>query len=230
VPTHTRFANSIRQLAAPVVQSVAYWKNRATQTFGDGVPCDDPQVLDFVRQMFRDVRLHQIDAAAKEASHQRGLAYERNDQERLNRWLYAEAALEAMLAEAKLDPDEERSIWTNIVTGFTDQVSDWAREQNWRVDVRQLERSEELLGTYKVPLLIIQTERGAVIVEPVARVVAGSEGRIDIYAYPARFRVMLLRSSESGEWRIRTDSRVYLRQPWNKETFVGLVQDLTAAS
>lgn len=180
--------------------------------------------------MFRDVRQHQIDAAAKEANHQRRAAYERDDQERLNRWLHAEAALEAMLAEAKLDPDEERSRWIDVVTAFTHQVSDWAREQNWRVEVKQSERSEELLGTYHVPLLIIQTERGAAIVEPVARVVAGSEGRIDIYAYPARFRVMLLRSSESGEWRIRTDSRVYLRQPWNRETFVDLVQDLTAAS
>jgi hypothetical protein len=222
-------AATIRQLAAPVMQSVSFWTNRAAQTFAAGVPCDDPRVLDFLRQMFRDVRSHQIDAAAKEASHQRGAAYQRNDDEQLNRWLHAEAALEAMLAEAKLDPDEARSRWLETVAGFTDQVSAWARGQNWRVDVKQLERSEELLGTYDVPLLIIQTERGAVIVEPVARVVAGSEGRIDIYAYPARFRVMMLRSGENGEWRIRTDSRVYLRQPWNEGTFVELVRDLTAA-
>jgi hypothetical protein len=220
----------IRQLAAPVMESVAHWANRAATTLGVAVRCDDAGVLDFVRQMFRDVRLRQIDAAAKEASHQRGVAYARNDQEQLNRWLHAEAALETLLAEAKMNPDEERARWIDMVSGFTDEVSDWAREKNWRVDVKPLERSEELLGTYHVPLLIIQTDRGAVIIEPVARVVAGFEGRIDVYSYPARFRVMLLRSSGNGVWRIRTDSRVYLPQPWSKETFVQLVQDLTAAS
>jgi hypothetical protein len=79
-------------------------------------------------------------------------------------------------------------------------------------------------------MLTLQTEHGAVMVEPVARVVMGAVGRIDLYAYPTLFRVMLLRSARDEQWRIRTDSGFFLKQQWNEKTFLELVADLTGAS
>lgn len=79
-------------------------------------------------------------------------------------------------------------------------------------------------------MLIIQTERGAVMVEPIGRLVMGPAGRIDLYAHPTLFRVMLLWGPEHRGWRIRTDSGVFLRQPWKQQTFLELLEDLTAAT
>ena len=57
-----------------------------------------------------------IDAAVKEASRQRGAAYERNDPERVNRWLYAEAALEALLTQ------DEAARWVGSWSRLTGYV------------------------------------------------------------------------------------------------------------
>ncbi len=127
------------------------------------------------------------------------------------------------------DPANERQQWSQLVSEFCDQVRGWAEEAGWQVTRKTLDRTEEVLGTYEVPMLIIQTATRAVMVEPVARMIMGATGRIDVYAYPTLFRVMLLRSGASGEWRIRTDSGFFLPQSWSKETFVTLVGDLAGA-
>lgn len=226
--------NVVRRLSADATARVAYWRNEAARTFDSGIPFSEPQLEDFLVRMFQDVRTRQIRAAADEAASQADAAYQRDDAEQVTRWRNAEAALRALWADAEvgaiLDPAAERSRWIELVSTFANEVANWARERNWRVAITHVKRSEELLGTYEVPTLIIQTERGAVRIEPVARVVKGALGRIDLYAYPTLFRVMLLRSPQHGEWRIRTDSGFFLRQSWNKETFLDLVQDLAAAA
>jgi hypothetical protein len=130
---------------------------------------------------------------------------------------------------AMSDTDQERENWIALVRSFSKQVADWATEQGWQVAWKSLDRTEDVLGSYEVPMLIIQTQRRAVMIEPVARDVLGAAGRIDLYAYPTLFRVMLLRSAENGKWRIRTDSGIFLDRTWNKQTFVRLVDELTEA-
>ena len=135
-----------------------------------------------------------------------------------------------MSAVTSPDPNEERQQWIQTVRSFCDEVTQWSSAQGWRVVPEEMKLTEELLGTYPVPTLNIQTKHGAVVVEPVARVVMGALGRIDLYAYPTLFRVMLLRSTKDDRWRIRTDSGIFLRQPWNERTFLDLVTDLTGAA
>ena len=113
--------------------------------------------------------------------------------------------------------------------GLCHEVAGWAEDEGWSVSWKTLQRTEDLLGTYEAPTLIIQTGGRSAMLEPVARVVMGAAGRVDLYAYPTLFRVMLLRSADTGEWRIRTDSGIFLRDRWGKDTFVQLVQDLTGA-
>lgn len=127
------------------------------------------------------------------------------------------------------DPGKVIGEWVELVGNFAKQVADWATVAGWDVAWKSLDRTEDLLGSYTVPMLIIQTAQRAVMVEPVARDVMGALGRIDLYAYPTLFRVMLLQSPESGEWRIRTDSGIFIEKPWNKETFLSLIEGLTAA-
>jgi len=135
-----------------------------------------------------------------------------------------------MSVSTSLDPSEERQRWVQTVRSFCDQVTQWSAAQGWPVATSELELTEETLGTYSVPELNIQTQHGAVVVEPVARVVMGAVGRIDLFAYPTLFRVMLLRSTQDGRWLIRTDSGIFLRQPWTEKTFRDLVADLTGAA
>jgi hypothetical protein len=134
-----------------------------------------------------------------------------------------------MSAVSGIDLNEGREQWVETVRGFCDEAAKWSEAQGWKVERRELELTEELLGTYSVPMLTIKTQHGTVIVEPVARIVMGAVGRIDLYAYPTLFRVMLLRSSRNGRWLIRTDSGIFLKQPWDEATFAGLVADLTGA-
>jgi hypothetical protein len=134
-----------------------------------------------------------------------------------------------MSAVTGLDPKEERERWVQTVRSFCDEITKWSSAQGWLVVPEELQLTEELLGTYTVPTLNIQTKHGAVVVEPVARVVMGAVGRIDLYAYPTLFRVMLLRSTKDDRWLIRTDSGIFLRQPWSEQTFLDLVADLTGA-
>lgn len=128
---------------------------------------------------------------------------------------------------AGLDSGTERERWVETVRAFCEEVAAWSEGQGWKVSRKELDLTEDVLRTYTVPMLIIQTARGAVMLEPVARTVMGANGRIDLYAYPTLFRVMLLRSSKDGRWLIRTDSGIFLKQPWNKQTFVDLVAGLT---
>src|SRR5438094_155105 len=95
---------------------------------------------------------------------------------------------------APVDAESAREEWFRAVTALTEQVGEWAARWNWPVERKTLDVTEELLGTYGVPMLEIQTEWGPLFLEPVARYVMGAEGRVDLYAYPSLYRVMLLRS------------------------------------
>jgi hypothetical protein len=135
-----------------------------------------------------------------------------------------------MSEAAVADPVQEREEWIETIHELFVQITGWAAARKWTVSTKSLELTEDLLGTYQVPSLTLQTGRGAVMLEPVARRVMGAAGRIDLYAYPSLFRVMLLRSTKDGQWLIRTDSGIFIKQPWNEETFAELVEDLTGAA
>lgn len=128
-----------------------------------------------------------------------------------------------------LETQQVKAEWLETVQAFCDEVSGWSLARGWQVSRRPVEIVEEMLGAYEVPSLTVRTETGAVVLEPVARMVMGAAGRIDLYAYPSLFRVMLLRVGDRGEWYVRTDSGIRLREPWNEETFASLVEDLIAA-
>jgi hypothetical protein len=127
------------------------------------------------------------------------------------------------------DLNKERESWVHSVESLCRQVADWAARKKWTVTWQSHHLTEELLGSYDVPSLTVQTDHGIVTLKPIAREVMGATGRVDLSAYPTLFRVMLLRSPKDGQWRIRTDSGVYIKQPWSESTFLDLVADLTGA-
>ena len=120
-----------------------------------------------------------------------------------------------------------RDEWLGWVNRLVSEVEAWAQGLGWAThrDVKTIE--ESLLGTYTAPFLRVRLPEGEVHVNPVALNVIGADGRVDLEGWPTLNRVRLVR--RRGAMEIITDSNVPLRQPWNRDTFVQLARDLTAA-
>jgi hypothetical protein len=128
----------------------------------------------------------------------------------------------------KLSPEEQarlRDEWLQVFEALSRQVRGWAEKRGWTVTEEPREINEERLGIYQAPVLQIETPHGSAFLEPIARDVAGADGRVDLYAWPTHFRVKLLRRPD-GIWYVRTDSGINWPHPWRGETFVELVEGL----
>ena len=123
----------------------------------------------------------------------------------------------------------QKDDWTLDVNGLADDVQAWAGEQGWAVGREDTELSEAVVGgAYHVPGLTMDAPEGRLILEPVARSVVGAAGRVDLYAWPSHYRVMLLRQAEGG-WVVRTELGLDWPQPWGRETFLTVARGLLNA-
>lgn len=77
-------------------------------------------------------------------------------------------------------------------------------------------------------MLTLQSQDGELRVEPVARNFPG-RGIVELYAWPTLRRVRLLPNNEQGVWRVLTDCGIYLRQEWDRDSFMTLANDLIQA-
>lgn len=120
-----------------------------------------------------------------------------------------------------------REQWLESLKLLAGKVSTWAtQEEGWRIESTDtLTVSEDLLGTYDVPVLTIHTPEGQLILEPIARNFPGS-GIVELYAWPSLFRVRLLQDQPGDEWEARIDSWYILPQKWNRESFVQIARSL----
>jgi hypothetical protein len=133
---------------------------------------------------------------------------------------------------AKSTPPEasrkETESWLSLVNDLTREVESWAAARHWAVHRDQKTIRESRLGEYIVPVLSVMAPAGRVQVDPVARYVAGGDGRIDLLAWPSLTRMLLIRSG--GRWVLKTDSGVEWPEGWNQQTFARLVELLNAAA
>lgn len=125
-----------------------------------------------------------------------------------------------------------REQWVKQVTALVHDAEAWAVEAQdtcgWTVEREAHEIEEEVVGgAYSVPGLRISAGDDELHLEPVARGVLHANGRVDLYAWPSLFRVMLLR--KNGEWIARTESGLDWPQAWNRETFLILADGLLRA-
>jgi len=123
-----------------------------------------------------------------------------------------------------------RQEWLDTVAGLQDQIKTWVSyEPGWSTSAGEDHHIEEgALGTYIAADINISTPSGRLVLEPVGRNYPGA-GVMELYAWPTLYRVRLVRDGMNGGWRVRTDSGIFLRQEWNRENFITLVNDLLAA-
>ncbi len=128
-------------------------------------------------------------------------------------------------------PQQDHNIsvqdWLSKLNALSSDISTWARRQSgWTVDASSKEITEETLGSYSAPVLNINAETGRLKLEPVALNVLGGKGAVELYAWPTLYRVRLIGNSQNNDWRILTDSGIYLSEEWNEKNFITLAQNL----
>jgi hypothetical protein len=118
--------------------------------------------------------------------------------------------------------------WLALINDLTREVESWAADRHWAVHREEKTVRESRLGEYVVPVLSVLAPAGRVQLDPVARYVAGGDGRIDLLAWPSLSRMLLIRTG--GRWVLKTDSGVEWPEGWNQQTFARLVELLNAAA
>ncbi len=123
-----------------------------------------------------------------------------------------------------------RDEWLRTTEALQAQIASWVQQESgWTFKETETKEVEDaLLGNYPAVIWSILTTEGEVRLEPMQVDFLGRRF-VELYAWPTLRRVHLLYSPEMGGWRVRTDSGIFLRQPWNRESFVLLVQDLVEA-
>ncbi len=136
----------------------------------------------------------------------------------------------------RLSPQEaQREIldWTASVDALFQQVQQWVAEErpDWQIEFSTADVTEESLGRYVTRVMEISALSGRLILEPIGLDVFGARGRIDFYAWPSLYRVMLLRSSAlSQDWVIRTDSGINWPNSWGKDSFLAIAEQFLSAA
>ncbi len=136
----------------------------------------------------------------------------------------------------KLNPTEAQKAiaeWQSAVSAVLQQVREWIAEDRpkWQIETSSADVTEESSGRYTIPVLEISAPSGRLILEPVGLDVFGAHGRIDFYAWPSLYRVMLLRRSAlSKDWVIRTESGINWPNPWSKDSFLAIAEQFLSAT
>lgn len=122
-----------------------------------------------------------------------------------------------------------RDEWIAEIGAMADDVERWAKENDWDTKRETREMSEEGVGTYRAPVVRVQTMQGRVYFEPVARFISGGPtGRIELIGTPSFWQVVLIR--EEGRWHFYTEDFEDLHKEWTKEGFTDAVAYLLSKS
>lgn len=122
----------------------------------------------------------------------------------------------------------KRDKWLSALRDLFDTIRAWSENQGWSVHETEKTISEEHIGRYKAPSLVIQCPSGRIHIDPIGCNIIGADGRIDILSFPSLNRLLLIRIN--GDWKIKTESRIDWPQPWGSKAFVDLVNSLTSAA
>ena len=133
----------------------------------------------------------------------------------------------ALKTQFQVEAGKRRENWLYAVAALHQEVKHWVSEQpDWTVIESETEILEDgAKSAYTLPVLEITGPQGTVILEPIAALVSGAQGRVDLYGWPSLYRVMLL-LQPNGRWVVRTDSGLDWPHNWSKDTFFELAKGL----
>jgi hypothetical protein len=85
----------------------------------------------------------------------------------------------------EIDSDAVKREWLDRLDTIVEEVEGWAKASGWRTRRIDKTLTERRLGSYKVPVLLMEKNTVEVVLNPVARFVPGANGAVDLYVAPA---------------------------------------------
>ena len=117
--------------------------------------------------------------------------------------------------------------WMQNLNKFLNEIKEWVSEAKkeglLEVIEQSIEISEEGIGTYKAPSLILRTGRDSVVIKPIGTMILGARGRVDMTS-PKRSFMFLL--SKEKVWVLRGEKRVEKNIPLTQSLFTDLLEDM----
>jgi len=115
--------------------------------------------------------------------------------------------------------------WVDEIEKIVDQAKFWAEARGWAVSADEKQISEDIIGTYEAPRLLIHSPRARFLLDPVARYVVGASGRLDLCVLPSYDAVLLVKTDKG--WRFVSTSRRDLNLAWSEKSFGKVCDELT---
>lgn len=122
--------------------------------------------------------------------------------------------------EAKLEE------WLADINSMVEQATKWAAVRAWSTKLDTKTITEELIGTYEAPRLLIHAPEARFLLDPIAKCVVGAAGRIDFCVIPSYDAVPLVKIN--GGWRFLRDDGDQRELSWSDESFGKVCAELAA--
>jgi hypothetical protein len=122
-------------------------------------------------------------------------------------------------------PEHVRSEWLAEIGRFMTEVEQWAERHGWATLRDDRTVTEDELGTYQVPVLLVHTMKGRLLLTPEARYLLDADGLIELSVYPSfETSVQIVKTSDG--WRLKYPDREELGEPWSEDSFARTVKAL----
>ncbi|HEV3003477.1 MAG TPA: hypothetical protein VGX78_03405 [Pirellulales bacterium] len=120
--------------------------------------------------------------------------------------------------------ESQLNAWLADIEGVFQNAERWAARLQWTTKRDSKVITEQSIGQYEAPLLLIHAPQGRLMLDPIARFVGGAEGRIDFCVMPSFDSAMLVKVD--GGWRFSSNSRTDFDLPWSEESFATVAAEM----
>ena len=124
------------------------------------------------------------------------------------------------------DRGRRKEFWIRHIEEVCQEVKSWAEEKNWQTHEDKKLMSDNL-GNYEAPTLSVKTSAGSIKVDPICTTAPISPELIHIRSLSTSKKVLLVRDTNDG-WVLRDGPESDWQQPWGREAFFNIVNDLTS--
>ncbi len=109
-------------------------------------------------------------------------------------------------SQQAVDWEQAKADWLNRLMELERHITKWLEPYNknirWETEMVQL--TEEMIGSYQAPMLVITIGNNVVRLEPVGRFIFGAAGRVDIKGSKGVARLLVVPKDSAGP-RVRVE-------------------------
>lgn len=98
-------------------------------------------------------------------------------------------------------PAQIQQEWEGRLSALISELDTWAQELGWSTRKIDKQLKDSLIGTHRVPALLMQEGTVRVFAEPIARSAPGADGVVDLYLMPAYDDIASL-YFVNGDWQL----------------------------